>query len=516
VTDRARYLDVAVIASLGVGLRLAFWAYTGRIWEDALITIAHARNAIAGLGLTHHQGEPPTHGFTSALSVLIPLVGEAISRDGGLVMLRLASLVALVVAIVAADALGRRLSLDRWPRLLVMGYLAVDANHILYGMSGMETEVAVAALLVSAWAFTAGSRWAGVTLGVALLARPDFILWAGIIVIHLVIRDRRRLGWMLVGSAAIVGPWVWFTTAYYGSPVPQTIVAKAIAFTSVPSGSSLEAWAEWVPAQIGSHVPAVLRTFAPFFEDTMAVRAPVHPPLLLLVSTLVAVIAIVGVVDRLRQDAWTPIIAFVGTYLVYRILFLPPVYSDWYLPPFTAMAAFLVAAGVQRLASGRPATSVAMAVLFVLTFAFPLPWVFQLERAIQTDIEAGVRVPTADALAAMVAPGEGVVSESAGYVGHDARVLLLDYPGLTSRTALEAVRSLPRDRRTLQGLIDRIRPPWLVLRPDELGVLRSIYPDTAERYDEVRTFGTGVLEVERGGYGKFTADGGFIILRRAR
>ena len=90
------------MASLGVGVRLAFWAYTGRVWEDALITIAHARNAVAGLGLTHHAGEPPTHGFTSALSVLIPLVGEAISRDGGLFVIRLASLIAVVVAIVAS------------------------------------------------------------------------------------------------------------------------------------------------------------------------------------------------------------------------------------------------------------------------------------------------------------------------------------------------------------------------------------------------------------------------------
>ena len=47
VPDRSRYLD-ALMASLGVGLRLAFWAY-GRIWEDALITIAHAR-AVAGRG----------------------------------------------------------------------------------------------------------------------------------------------------------------------------------------------------------------------------------------------------------------------------------------------------------------------------------------------------------------------------------------------------------------------------------------------------------------------------------
>jgi hypothetical protein len=516
VPDRSRYLDVAVMASLGVGLRLAFWAYTGRVWEDALITIAHARNAVAGLGLTHHAGEPLTHGFTSALSVLIPLVGEAISRDGGLVVIRLVSLIAVIVAIAASDALGRRLGLDRWPRLLVMGYLAVDANHILYGMSGMETEVAVAALLVSVWALTARNRWMGVALGIALLARPDFILWAGIVVIYLLVRDRRRLGWLLAGSIAIVGPWLLFTTAYYGSPIPQTIVAKAIAFTSAPVGPSLGAWAEWVSTQIGAHVAVVLRTFAPFLEDSFAVRAPVAAPVLLLVSGLVVVFAIVGVVDRFRQDAWTPIIAFVGAYLVYRIFFLPPVYYDWYLPPFTAMTVLLVAAGVQRLAVGRPRTSPAIAAAFVITFAFPLPWVFQVERAIQTEIEIGVRVQTADGLASLVAPGEGVASESAGYIGWDPRVLLLDYPGLTSRTSLQAVRDLPRDGRSLEGLIDSLQPPWLVLRPEELAVLRTLYPDAAARYDELRKFGSGVIEVERGGYGKVTFDGTYIILRRTR
>ena len=260
----------------------------------------------------------------------------------------------------------------------------------------------------------------------------------------------------------------------------------------------------------------VLRTFAPFFEDSFATRAPVDPPLLLLVSCLVIVLAIIGVVDRFRQDAWSPIIVFVGAYLVFRIFFLQPVYSDWYLPPFTAMTVFLVAAGVQRLAVGRPRTSLALAAAFVLTFALPLPWVFQVERTIQTEIEVGVRTQTAHGLAALVEPGDGVVSESAGYIGWDPRILLLDFPGLTSRTALEAVRNLPRDSRSLQGLIDVVQPPWLVLRPEELAVLRSLYPDTAARYDEVRTFGSGATEVERGGYGKVTFDGTFIILRRAR
>src|SRR6476659_5797846 len=58
--------------------RIVFWAYTDRVWEDALITIAHARNAVDGLGLVHHAGEGHVQGFTSGLSVLVPLAGEAI------------------------------------------------------------------------------------------------------------------------------------------------------------------------------------------------------------------------------------------------------------------------------------------------------------------------------------------------------------------------------------------------------------------------------------------------------
>jgi hypothetical protein len=207
-------------------------------------------------------------------------------------------------------------------------------------------------------------------------------------------------------------------------------------------------------------------------------------------------------------------LAFVGAYLAYRIFFLPPCH-DWYLPPFTALTVFLVAAGVQRFAVGRPGTSQAIAAAFVFTFALPLPWVFQVERAIQTEIEIGVRVQTAHGLASLVAPGEGVASESAGYIGWDPRVLLLDYPGLTSQTSLQAVRDLPRDGRSLEGLIDSLQPPWLVLRPEELAVLRNLYPDAAARYDELRKFGSWVIEVERGGYGR-SFDGTFIILRRTR
>ena len=45
-SDLAWAIPTALVA------RLAFWWFTQRVWEDALITVAHARNAAEGLGLT--------------------------------------------------------------------------------------------------------------------------------------------------------------------------------------------------------------------------------------------------------------------------------------------------------------------------------------------------------------------------------------------------------------------------------------------------------------------------------
>ena len=46
------------------------------------------------------------------------------------------------------------------------------------------------------------------------------------------------------------------------------------------------------------------------------------------------------------------IIAFVILYLIYRIAFGPTIYSDWYVPPFTAMAILLAGLGLDRVARG--------------------------------------------------------------------------------------------------------------------------------------------------------------------
>ena len=87
----------------GLFARILYWAVTDRRLDDALITMKHAKNVADGVGLTHHLGEGgPVHGFTSVLSVLVPLPGELVADGGGFVLIRVVSLVAFVAAAIYA------------------------------------------------------------------------------------------------------------------------------------------------------------------------------------------------------------------------------------------------------------------------------------------------------------------------------------------------------------------------------------------------------------------------------
>ena len=495
---------------VAIAARLVFWAVTNRTWEDALITLAHARNAVEGLGLTAHQGEPVTQGFTSALSVLIPLAGEAVAAGSGLLVLRLASLAAVVVAVWAADHLLIELGVSVWPRRLTLAFLAVDPLQVFYGMAGMETQVAVAVLLVSAYLTTQRHSFAlGVSLGLALLARPDFALWVGPVLLVELVRRPRRAVVAGAATAAVVAPWLIFTTVYYGTPVPQTILAKSITYAQTPIAD-----AGWLLVHLW---PIVTRTYAPFYEDSSVVAAPLPSLLAELVSTFIWVSAIAGSIAAFRRIP--AVVLFVGLYTIYRWTALPTEYFDWYVPPVAALGIILAAVGIDRLtpAPVRPLIAWSAAVLL----GGALVATIGIERLIQTRVEDGVRLPVAQYLADHAQPGDTVVAESAGYFGYYSRLTLYDYPGLTSRRALAVMRATQPELRTWETgpavLVDRLQPTWFVARPNDLGRLAAIAPNTAADYAVCHAWDAGTGdELIFGPVAMRSTDSQFVVLHRYR
>jgi hypothetical protein len=509
----------AVALAVGLGLRLIFWALTQRQFEDALITVTHARNAVDGYGLTSHPYEPATHGFTSALGVLVPLIGELLRwlpAMDGLVFLRLTSLAAFVATIVAASRLLDQLRVQLAGRILALGYLAVDFQHIYFAMAGMETQVAVAVLL---WAIVVGVERrpgaSGVLYGACLLARPDFLLFVGPALLWWAFRDRANAIKVAASTAAVVAPWVLFTLWYYGSVVPNTIGAKALRFqpTGVPHNLSLGDWWAFGADLVLPRVPSVLRMLSPFWDDQMVLGAPALQG----IGGLLLVLAAFGLTAARRVPGWAPAVAFATLFLAYRVTLLPVGYYDWYYPPLTAVIVLGAAAGLDRLVR-RPAVVAGVAAAVICSFVVALPAELVLEVRYQHAIEDRVRRPLGLWLGHHAAPGSTVTSESAGYISYYAAptVKLWDYPGLTSRQAYTMLRTLGAERNQLGWLIHAARPDYLVLRPNELVMLEQEFPSTAALYERVARFAVRNPGLRWGGVEYVDVDREFLVLRRMR
>ena len=535
---RERLLLISMVGA--VAARIAFWAVTNRMFDDGLTTITHARNVPLGLGLVNHPGEGAVHGFTSALGVLIPLTGELVHEGSGMLAIRVASLAAVCVALVYARLICRDLGLGAFPTGFLLAYLAFDQNMIFFGMSGMETEVAVAVILGGVYHVRRlDTIPSGVWLGLAPLARPEFVLWVAPALAYLAVSNFARARRSAGIAGLIVAPWLMFTTLYYGSPVPNTVVAKST-IAPIPaflSGGSALPWMEWLVRQVVGHLALLLDHVEPFREVWSTADTPIPTLILIAVAVLAADLFVIGILATRRIDGFWPVTVFLGLFLAYRIYFIPVVlYYDWYLPPLLALVMLVVAIGldqVARSAGGARRYWTPTAAAFVsrlvagglaIAFAVHLPFSFVVESRVQS-IENQVRTPMALYLKSRVTPGQSVVSESAGYVSFYSDVKLYDYPGLTSKTSVKALQGLPPNRRDLAHLVAVLQPDWIVLRPWELDSLQREFPEIAAQYGTDRVFELpGVpeselnresgLKVSFGGFTEVDLDGKFIVLRR--
>jgi hypothetical protein len=527
--DRARREPLLLVFIGGALIaRIVFWVTTNRMFEDGLTTITHARNVPLGLGLVHHAGEGPIHGFTSALGVLVPLAGELVHEGAGMTAMRLASLGAVCVALVYARLLCRDLGVGALPTAFVLAYLAFDQNMVFYGMAGMETQVAVAIIVAGVYHvhrhdFVA----AGICLGLAPLARPEFVLWVAPALIYLAVIDRRRSFISAAITAALVAPWVIFTTLYYGSPIPNTIIAKNNIYPipQLVTDGSLTPWLTWLGGQLSGHAVILLYKLEPFREVWSTTLAPLPDPVLALVAIAVVYFFVLGVLGmRARRDMW-PALGFLGLFLAYRVYFIPALnYYDWYLPPFLGLVMVVVAVGMQRMSTSIAVAPKTVAVALGIAFAMHIPFSFPVEGKVQT-VENTVRTNVGLYLKANVQPGQSVLSESAGYIGFYGAQKLYDYPGLTSKVSVHALQALPPDRRGIADLVAVLQPDWLVLRPWELDSLRSGFPDVASHYEIAKVFEMpgvpesrlnthGSSEVEFAGYAQVNIDMKFTVFRR--
>jgi len=460
-------------------LRIIFWVYTQRVWEDALITTLHSENFYHGLGLTHFKIDDPKplHGFTSPISVLIPLAADFIHVGWGLGFQKLASLLAGPVAVWFAYRILREYLAprNRAAAVLGAGYVAIEHHQILWGMAGMETQLATAILLASTFFLLSDNiRACAITCGLCLLARPDFVLWVVVACCAIAFdcyrrRNFRRLFHFVILVVLIYGPWLVFTSLYYGSPIPNTIIAKRLGYVGF-----WETPTPFLARAIDAAIIPVMDIFAPLesvFGGNGTGFLPLVPGYWMAVLCLIVIAA--GFVIDVEQHRWRcwPLYGFAAASTVF-FTFGAPVIFGWYVIPLCALLAILLAKGVADLAAllgnrGDKMFSWVVTALYLFGFAVVLPTTFRAERNIQQLVEDKVRIAIGVYLS-HTPTQTTIAGEPLGYIGYYSRRTYYDYPGLCSRRVVNWLRSheYPRVSKKLQ-VFAYLRPDYLVLRRPE-------------------------------------------------
>ncbi len=469
IGDRTVYL----MALAAAAITLAFAVTTNQVWEDYYITFRISRNLVEGHGLVYQVGER-VHAFTSPLGVLLPALGLWItgSDAGALLFFRVLGAAALAGAAVLVAVHGRDHGWNRSSLWFVFILGILNTKTVAFAANGKETGLLVY-FAVLAWrelTRPAGPCWPALALGYGGLmwTRPDACILATamtagwwIFGVHSIEINARRVWWRKVGAALIAGgvlyaPWFLWAWHYYGSPVPQTIVAKA---GMMPEGLSL--------------FRIVLAPLRCLMEDTGldGVFAPAYcfaqnwpRDLISALRLLARLSAFLWIIPSLPRPVRAASLAVLtGGVYFHQINPYP-----WYCAPWTLLASVALAGASETLCtrlSGsirtvgfitvRMVAAVSLGLLFAVTYS---------SRIQQHYIEDEGRHQIGLWLHAHATSGDTVFLESLGYIGYFSQLKMLDVPGLSAPEVSRLIRS---GRRDYASLIGALRPSWVVIRPHE-------------------------------------------------
>ncbi len=486
-----------------------FASYTQHAWEDYWITFRASRNLATGHGLVFTVGER-LHTFTSPLGVLLPaafswLTGNQ-SDDLPLWMFRLVSIAALAAGTVLLYRAVRPLQQYRLSTFLTIALVAFDAKTVDFGTNGMETgllffflALTIHGLLVAGprRIISLGIGWAGL-----MWTRPDSCVYIAVLGLAALMfppgapGEQSRAGWwrIIFGAAAVCTvvylPWFVWSWSYYGSPVPNTVIAKA---TNQPALSAFGLLGDLLlfPLRLLARDTSMRWTFLPAYASfggwPEAARGVTTA--LGLVAALAWLIPLFRPQTRLFSLAY-----FLGNYFLSVVV---RQYYPWYLPSVAVLGYLAIgllfdqvlglASHLPQLGWARgwfarlPAVLVAVAVLLAggqVALTMAVARQMQLQ---QTLIENGLRHPIGLWLRQHAhSPQDTVLLEPLGYISYFSGLKMLDYPGLSSRAVVDVRRRLGPDKENLAFV--ELKPDWMVLRPAEIQAAYIVEP---RRLDEL-------------------------------
>ncbi len=333
-----------------------------RTIDDAFITFRYSRNIVEGMGFVYNPGIQ-TLGTTTPLYTLLMATLSAITGSQDFPQFALVvNAVFDALTVVLLYALMRRFSGSDWLGLLPALLWALAPFSVTFAIGGMETSMNILWMVAATWVWAAeplGKTRSAIALGVlvalSILTRIDSVLWAAPLLFVQLVESWRaekgtlmtRLPWRTwVACGLVLLPWAAFSAVYFGSPIPNSLSAKTVAYR-INDGEAL--------------IRLIQHYALPFLESDALT------PALLIVSMVYWVGTLVAAIHALKHDR--RMLAF----LVYPWLYFAafaianPLIFRWYLAPPLPALIFGIIGGIWLIARPlreRPRFAPAVPLLF--------------------------------------------------------------------------------------------------------------------------------------------------------
>lgn len=410
--------------------RIVYFHFTGFVNDDAFITFRYAENLAHGLGFVYNAGQPVL-GTSSPLFTLIlaclAIVGFKIP-SAALAISLIAS--GLTAAVIYRFAWHLRFTLFAW--LPTIAYI-LWPRSLTADTAGMET--ALFTLLVTAAFYYEAKQLRFYSLGVATLSaltRPEGYLVLGILLLINLYREPRFWKQQLSVVGLLLLPWLIFATIYFGSPIPNTVLAKAQLLDKLGHFSIWE----------------TVRYFMAW-----------HSPF----GWLMTLMAIPGGywLNKKQNFGWPAIIFLVG--LIGFYAFTSARMFFWYVTPIYPLYFIFALASLCWVADRfgwvkqhrelvRNLGLIALIILFCYAWITPVDYYARLQESqLKAQYEVGTYLSAKASADALVA------AEDIGYIGFYSGKRILDRDGLVSPEVIPYNRT-----RNYLGLITDFQPDWVV------------------------------------------------------
>lgn len=455
---RWHWLELSV-AALAV---LARVAPGPRTIDDAYITFRYSRNLLQGDGLVYNPGERVL-GTTTPIFALL-MAGVALPAGASQAefpeLANWVNALADAVTCLILPLLGARLGSRHAGRVTAVLW-AIAPWSVTFAIGGLETSLLVALATGTFYLHLSGRPVAAALTGsLALLTRPDSLLFIGPLAGARLIAWRRGEAIRPRELTAFVAPlavWAVIGLSYYGSPIPHSIFAKAVAYRLPPEAGLVRLLQHYATPFVAHE------TLGPGW---IPVGLVLYPALFLL-----------GALTTFRhRPAALPVLAYPWLYFAAFALANPLLFR-WYLTPPLPTYMLVILIGVFRIARDVKTTLPAYLFSAAAVALTANAWTLQPDHGptrpapkmafIQLEL---LYQETAERLRSDLQPGQVLAAADIGALGYYTEAPILDLLGLISPTAT-AYYPTPESIHVINYAV----PPELVhdLQPEFLVLLEA-------------------------------------------